>query len=229
MSFETLLPLLPIVLLGALIGIDVVTFPQAMLSRPIVAATAAGALLGFPEAGLLIGVVLELIAMEVLPFGASRYPEWGTAGVVGGALYASHSGASGALPVACAGALLTALVSGQSMTIVRRLNARRVKVLRDRVEAGSGNAVTGIQVRGLTLDMARGAIVTFAALIVLGPATDLVTTTWIGDVAVSSAVMVAIAASVGVSAIWRVFHGASHAPWLFLIGLCAGSALLVLK
>ena len=26
--------------------------------------------------GLLIGVVLELIALVTLPFGASRYPEW---------------------------------------------------------------------------------------------------------------------------------------------------------
>jgi len=35
----SLLEALPIALLGALLGLDVVSFPQAMVSRPIVAAT----------------------------------------------------------------------------------------------------------------------------------------------------------------------------------------------
>ena len=84
----SLIEALPIALLGALLGLDVVSFPQAMISRPIVAATLAGAFIGHPAAGLLIGVVLELIALDTLPFGASRYPEWGSAGVVGGAVIA---------------------------------------------------------------------------------------------------------------------------------------------
>jgi Phosphotransferase system, mannose/fructose/N-acetylgalactosamine-specific component IIC len=73
-----------IALLGALLGLDVVSFPQVMVSRPIVSATLAGAFIGNPPGGLLIGVVLEMIALDTLPFGASRYPEWGSAGVVEG-------------------------------------------------------------------------------------------------------------------------------------------------
>ena len=34
-----LVPLLPLALLGAVLGLDVVSFPQAMISRPLVAAT----------------------------------------------------------------------------------------------------------------------------------------------------------------------------------------------
>jgi len=75
-------------LLGAILGLDVVSFPQAMLSRPIVASTLAGALGGSASDGLLAGVFLEMMALETLPVGASRYPEWGTASVVGGALAA---------------------------------------------------------------------------------------------------------------------------------------------
>ena len=86
MSF---LEILPIALLGAVCGLDFVSFPQAMISRPIVGATAGGAILGSPTEGLLIGVVLELLALDTRPFGASRYPEWGTAGVTGGAVFAS--------------------------------------------------------------------------------------------------------------------------------------------
>ena len=76
--------LLPLALLGGVLGLDVVSFPQAMISRPLVAATVAGALVGDAIAGLLVGAALELIALETLPFGASRYPEWGSAAVVGG-------------------------------------------------------------------------------------------------------------------------------------------------
>jgi len=67
--------LLPLAMLGAVLGLDVVSFPQAMISRPIVAATAAATLLGDPGRGLLVGATLEMFALETLPFGASRYPE----------------------------------------------------------------------------------------------------------------------------------------------------------
>ena len=90
--------LLRMALLGAVLGLDVVSLPQAMISRPLVAATLAGALGGNAMAGLLVGAVLELVALETLPFGASRYPEWGSAAVVGGALMAQA-------PEATAGAL----------------------------------------------------------------------------------------------------------------------------
>ena len=79
-----LVQLLPLALLGAVLGLDVVSFPQAMISRPLVAATAAALLLGDPVSGLLVGATLEMFALETLPFGASRYPEWGSAAVVGG-------------------------------------------------------------------------------------------------------------------------------------------------
>ena len=71
--------ILPLSLLGALLGLDTVSFPQAMLSRPIVAATLGGAIVGAPLAGLIVGATLELIAVETLPFGASRYPVWAAA------------------------------------------------------------------------------------------------------------------------------------------------------
>src|SRR5262245_65679911 len=75
-------------LLGGMLGLDTVSFPQAMLSRPIVGATIAGAFMGDATAGLLAGATLELFAVDTLPFGASRYPEWGSAGVIGGTLFA---------------------------------------------------------------------------------------------------------------------------------------------
>ena len=86
-----LLELLPIAVLGAVLGLDVVGFPQAMISRPLVAATLGGALVGNAAAGLLLGALLELFALETLPFGASRYPEWGSAAAAAGALVRRRS------------------------------------------------------------------------------------------------------------------------------------------
>src|SRR5438034_224756 len=109
----TLLDVLPVVLLGALLGLDVVTFPQAMISRPIVAATVAGAFIGNPLAGLTMGATLELLALGMLPFGASKYPEWGSASVVGGVLFASEAmNPPGALRAMLLAAMFTAFAAG---------------------------------------------------------------------------------------------------------------------
>ncbi len=57
----------PVALAAGLVGLDVVSVPQAMISRPIVGAVVGGALLGEPLAGLVCGVALECLALESLP------------------------------------------------------------------------------------------------------------------------------------------------------------------
>jgi PTS system mannose-specific IIC component len=79
-------------LLGAVLGLDTVSFPQAMLSRPIVACTLTAGFLGAAPAGLLLGALVEAFALETLPVGASRYPEWGSSSAVGGALISAAPG-----------------------------------------------------------------------------------------------------------------------------------------
>jgi PTS system mannose-specific IIC component len=224
----SLLEALPIALLGALLGLDVVSFPQAMISRPIVAATLAGAFIGYPEAGLLIGTVLELIALDTLPFGASRYPEWGSAGVVGGALFAAQPpGMPGALPASMLAALLTASISGWSMVVLRRFIARRLERTRDAIEAGSRDALLFLHLSGMTTDLLRGALVTTIAMIVFSPLVRAIVAIWGSDSAPSRAVVVVIAAMVAGGALWKVFHSIPHVVWLFLAGLLATTAWLV--
>jgi mannose/fructose/N-acetylgalactosamine-specific phosphotransferase system component IIC len=224
----SLLEALPIALLGALLGLDVVSFPQAMVSRPIVAATLAGAFIGHPEAGLLIGVVLELIALDTLPFGASRYPEWGSAGVVGGALFAAQPvGMPGALPASLLAALLTASISGWSMVVLRRIIATRLERTRDSIEAGSRDALLFLHLSGMSMDLLRAALVTTLGMIVFSPLVRAITVIWGSDSAPSRAVVVVIAAIVAGGALWKVFHSVPHVLWLFLGGLLASTALLV--
>jgi mannose/fructose/N-acetylgalactosamine-specific phosphotransferase system component IIC len=223
-----ILDLLPIALLGAFLGMDVVTFPQAMISRPIVAATVAGAFIGNAPAGLVMGAVLELLALEMLPFGASRYPEWGSASVVGGSLYAAQAGdPAGALAACLLAALVTALLSGKSMVWLRRANASLARRERAELDSGSRSAVTGLQIFGLTADLIRGFAVTLIMMAVFTPLIRAIVATWETDAAYSRGAVVVMVAAVSAGAIWKIFHSVARARLLFLAGLAVGALVLV--
>ncbi|MDO8500434.1 MAG: PTS sugar transporter subunit IIC [Gemmatimonadaceae bacterium] len=222
--------LLPVAILGGFLGMDVVTFPQAMISRPIVAATVAGAFIGNAPAGLMMGVVLELLALEMLPFGASRYPEWGSASVVGGALYAAFPGdPAGALAATLLAALVTAMLSGKSMVWLRRLNASLAMRERDALDSGSTDAVTGLQLFGLTADLIRGFLVTLVAMVAFSPLMRAIVGTWGTDARYSRGAVVAIVAAVSAGAIWKIFHSLPLARLLFVAGLSLGAVILVTR
>jgi PTS system mannose-specific IIC component len=221
--------ILTIALLGAIVGLDVVSFPQAMISRPIVAATLTGILLGEPEGGLLVGATLELIALETLPVGASRYPEWGSASVVGGALYALRPmHPAGALTVAVLGALATAWVGGWSMYVIRRFNGTIARRWIPTLGLGSGRAVIAIQTAGIAADFARAGLLTLLALVALDPLAEAMVGIWSLDARLSRAIVVAAAAGVAAGAVWKLFHNTPGARWFLAAGLVVGLLLLAL-
>ena len=161
------LDVLPLSLLAGVIGLDVVSFPQAMISRPIVAATLGGALVGAPGAGLVCGAALECLALEALPVGASRYPEWGSASVVAGAVAATGATAGatvgamplpGAFAVAVALGIATAWIGGLTMIAQRQIIARFARPRLGQLAAGNRSTVVGLQVFGMTLDLVRAAV-----------------------------------------------------------------------
>jgi mannose/fructose/N-acetylgalactosamine-specific phosphotransferase system component IIC len=222
--------LIPLALLGGVLGLDVVSFPQAMISRPIVAATLGGAFVGEASSGLLIGVVLELIALDTLPLGASRYPEWGSASVVGGALFAAHAThPPGAMGIAILATLATAWIGGWTMVKLRGQNARWARRRRDAIAAGSPDAVTGLQLLGLTADLLRGAVFTALAYAALAPIARAAVGVWGIDARLSRAVVVAAAITVAAGAAWKIFHSTLGVRWTFLAGLAAGAAAAALR
>jgi mannose/fructose/N-acetylgalactosamine-specific phosphotransferase system component IIC len=224
------LELLPLALLGGVLGLDVVSFPQAMISRPIVAATLGGAFAGDAVSGLLVGAVLELIALDTLPLGASRYPEWGSASVVGGALFAAHSAyPAGSMAIAVLGTLAAAWVGGWTMVKLRGLNARWAGQRRDALAAGSRDAVVGLQLLGLTADLARGALFTAVAYVVLAPTARAAIAVWSVDARVSRAVVVGAAITVAAGAAWKIFHSTLGVRWTFLAGLAVGIVAATLR
>jgi PTS system mannose-specific IIC component len=224
-----LLALLPIAVAGALLGLDVVSFPQAMISRPIVAATLGGALAGDITSGLVAGAVLEMIALEMLPVGASRYPEWGTASVVGGALAAGFYTLPGAAVVAIFASIATAWAGGWSMYGLRRMNGVWARREREPLEAGAPGAAAGLQLRGLSADLLRGFVLTVAALLIWTPVMSWVLRHWSLDRTLSHVALAAMAAAVAGSAAWRVSQGVLWARWCFAGGLVVGIATLMLR
>jgi mannose/fructose/N-acetylgalactosamine-specific phosphotransferase system component IIC len=222
--------LVPLGLLGAMLGLDTVSFPQAMLSRPLVAATCGGALLGSPSDGLIMGATLELIALVTLPFGASRYPEWGSASAVGGALFAEASDHSaGAMTIALVAALTTAWVGSWSMVKLRQWNATWAAGSRGGLDAGARGSVIGLQLKGMTADLARGLLVTVVAWAVFAPLARLALAEWTMDPRISRAIAVGVATSVAAGAAWKLFHGSIAARWTFVLGLAAGFGMMVMQ
>ena len=155
---------IPLLLWGTLVGLDLVSVPQAMISRPLVAGTVAGWLAGDVEAGLRIGVVFELFALDVLPVGAVRYPDYGPATVAAvtlgaGAPWELSLGLSAAL------GLVLALLGGWSLQIVRRWNARAIQRRAAALAAGESSAIRRLQYGALLRDAARGFILTLLGIV----------------------------------------------------------------
>ena len=114
-------------LLGGVVGLDATSFPQVMISRPLVAGTLTGVLLGRPLEGAVIGFILEAFSLVILPIGAARYPESGTATVAAVAAYTTALPPgleSGALAVVLTLALGWEWVSGETVVLLRRNNGR---------------------------------------------------------------------------------------------------------
>jgi PTS system mannose-specific IIC component len=219
--------LLPISLLGGVLGLDVVCFPQMMFSRPLVAATVAGAFVGDPASGALVGAILELIALATLPFGASRYPEWGSSAVVAGALAAMlQTDRAGAITLGVLGGLATAWISGWTLVKLRQLNAWMARRKRPALDAGSRGTVIGLQLAGLTADMLRAALLTAVCYALLFPVARAAVGVWTFDDGTSRAAVVAIASAVAASAAWTIFHSARHARWYFAGGLAISLLIL---
>lgn len=215
-----------IVLAGSVVGFDTVSFPQAMLSRPIVAATLGGAIAGSAMLGLLCGAILECFALETLPVGASRYPEWGSASLVGGALYADAPGASaGALAMAVILGLTGAWLGGWSMVRLRTLNAQRARRYHEAVARGDLRVIRGLQWSGMAADVLRGAALSAFVLGVALPLRDIAASTWDQSLDSTRFTLAIVAVAVAGSAVWKHFASVPNAKITMLTALVAGLAL----
>jgi PTS system mannose-specific IIC component len=215
-------------LLGGVVGLDATSFPQAMWSRPLVAGTAAGLVLGRPASGLLIGALVEVFSLLILPFGAARYPESGTAAAAAAAAYCSLDPATAdarMLLLTVVFALGWEHIAGVSVIFVRRLNARLVA--RPGAEQVTAERVTRRHLLAMSIDFLRGAwavlvgaalgIMLLRALAAVPPA---------GERFLGVALIIALAAMLGAA---LTLFGGLRQRWLSLgLGLLCGWVLLLL-
>src|SRR2546426_5458541 len=151
----------------SLVGLDLISVPQMMIARPIVAGPVAGAILGDVATGLALGVVFELFQYDVLPVGAARYPEYGPATVA--AVSAAQAGAGTfGLGFGVLVGLTTGLLGGVSLHLVHRLNARAVDASAAALEAGGPPGRPRAGGAGVVRGAARGALLP-GGRVVLGP------------------------------------------------------------
>jgi PTS system mannose-specific IIC component len=148
---------------GVLAGLDLVSWPQMMLSRPVVAGGVAGALLGDPVAGVTVGALLELYALEVVPIGATRYPDFSPGAVAGATVMAGGEGL-GSLGLAAGVGLVVAQASRPLLDLVRRRNAAAAQAAAARLAAGDTGVIGRLQLGGLLRDAARALLLTAAGL-----------------------------------------------------------------
>lgn len=215
-----------VVLWGTIAGLDLVTGPQIMIARPLVAGTVAGALLGDVTSGLIVGVVLELYALEVLPVGGSRYADYGPASAAA-AMAAAGAPLQFAVGPAVLLGLAVAWLGEESMQIVRRRNDRRVHAWGPALDRGDAGALLRLQMVGIGIDTIRAALVTAVGLTAALVIRDVIV--WPGRSATLLSLLV-VAAGVGtaIAAALRVSGHGAAVRWL-IVGGAVGLAFAVLS
>lgn len=147
--------------MGGLVGLDAVSCVQAMISRPIVAGSLAGALLGEPASGIWAGGLLEIFSLRQLPIGASRVWDTGPAAVVA-AMAAASAGGPAALLVGSAYGIVIAWLGGWSVHGLRHLNAGLVAGNPGAISTPSRLALR--HVAALGIDFLRAAVLTLVGV-----------------------------------------------------------------
>jgi mannose/fructose/N-acetylgalactosamine-specific phosphotransferase system component IIC len=223
LSFAALL------ILGGVVALDSTSFGQLMLSRPLVAATLAGALVGAPFEGCLVGALLEALSLTVLPVGAARYPDTGTGAVAAAGTLglAAVDPTAPALLLAVVYGLAWQRVAGFTVVAGRYLNERIVRAgqpSRERMD----RLIELRHVESMLLDVARGVIVTAAAVLAGVPLLRMAVGVWaLPYPAAAAAISLAAAAVLAGAA--PLFAETPRGRTFLALGLLCGSLLVLVR
>lgn len=210
-----------LVVLGGLIAIDGTGCGQFMVSRPLVAATLGGLLVGEPAAGAAIGLILEAFHLTVLPVGAASYPEGGSSAVAAGAVFGLVGGGTVAIVTTSLFFLIWSRLSGESVRLMRRVNVRLVS--RHTAAHLGADELERRHLMALGLDFARGMLLVAAGALVLAGMLYLAGNAWGVGQRVPRLVMDAAVAGLLASGL-RLLGGR---PGAFAMGAVGGLILLL--
>jgi len=185
-----------LVLWAIVVGLDLASVLQALLNRPLVAGAVAGVILGDPGAGLRVGAALELFALDVLPVGASRYPDYGAATVAAVVLAAHQPWVTALGPAVLLGVML-AQIGSWSVVMHRRVTAWALRRTAPALDRGDPGVAGRVHLAGLIADILRsGAMaalgISIAAELVRVPRLDVATARALTIVAIAGGFVAAI-------------------------------------
>lgn len=215
-------------LFGGFVGIDATSFAQTMISRPFVAATLTGLIAGRPEEGAILGAILELFALVILPVGAARYPETGTASVAACAAYTSATAimSPAVMLLAVLFALVWERVAGWSVILDRRFNEEFVAL------APPGNepdrALERRHVAAIGVDYIRAVILTASGWLIGTVILRTIAQLWSMSSSIAPAIL-SIGLSCMVGAALPLFGGLRARKLALLLGVVCGSLIVVLR
>jgi len=162
MGFQFLLA----VVIGAIAYLDRTAAFQVMLHRPLVVATAMGAVFGNVYAGAQVGAIMELLYLARLPVGASIPPDDTGAAMFGGAAAAVAASSVGLSAGSFAAVLLLSVPCAElgkaADRLVRRVNGRIAALTAESVERGDFRSVEHGLLAGVTLFALSGAVLSLA-------------------------------------------------------------------
>jgi mannose/fructose/N-acetylgalactosamine-specific phosphotransferase system component IIC len=200
-----------------------------MISRPLVAGTLTGLLFGQPAEGAMVGAILEVFDLGILPVGAARYPDSGTATVAAVAAYSSvplHALDPGVLLLAVIFGLAWETVTGTSTVWLRRLNERLV-LSTPRWHGRPGRALERLHLTSMLLDFLRAAVLAVGGAALGTVLLRALAGRWLlGSELAAAALTVATATVLG--ALMSVFGGWRERQRALLAGMICGSLLLLL-
>lgn len=158
-------------LVGSIINMDEHTVVQSMICRPIIAGPIIGYLLGDLNTGLIIGILLELILLNVLPVGAAMPINFSTITVIAVSLTILIS-ESNYIPISpsfiifvLAWVMPLGLVYRELENLSRKLNVYLVRFAEKRILKGKLNAVEKITYIGVLVSFLKAFVFIMAILL----------------------------------------------------------------
>lgn len=215
-------------LLGGFVGIDATSFAQTMVSRPFIAATLTGVIAGRPEEGAILGAILELFALVILPVGAARYPETGTAAVAATGAYMSASSvmSPAVMLLAVLFALVWERIAGWSVILDRRFNEEFVALAH--MEEHPDRTLERRHLAAIAIDFGRAIVMTIAGLLLGTLALRSVAQLWSMSSSIAPAIL-SIGLSCMVGAALPLFGGLRARKVALLVGIACGSLIVALR
>jgi mannose/fructose/N-acetylgalactosamine-specific phosphotransferase system component IIC len=207
--------LLAVMLLAALAAQDTTAGPQIMLSEPLVAGTLTGLLMGDPQAGVLIGIAIELVWCRAVPAGTALFLDVSVASVVSVVLGVGL-GSSLGLALAVFWVIPVGLLGCGFTMLERRLNGTLVALVKP--ESASTKRIYAIQASGWLLSGVRGVVVfgigLVAGTVVLPPVAQALS--GLVDPSVAWAAIFGTGGGIAVVSTWKLNRGSAALAGLLI-------------